>query len=375
MKFNEVRKNPELNPKVSVNQQIIDQLKSSSKINDMANLWVHFTSINKLGINTQSPFDTPLAVCAYPAEYVIDLTGLDKPMSELPFAGGRKYAITFSVKTALDIDNMSESDLENYIQQLTPIVDKLGISENYLAYIVDQSFKFAIHRKLPGGRFWYILYSISELTKNPKVQWNKIFQKLNIPAVYSKIGILHSNEPQQIMVFDPQVITNVTTVLNRYSPKKLDQSKKIYSEIQRIRELSHTMDPEDFYIYFANRQALKFINDPTIIDKFTLATNPQVFPVETWLMQTSFKYWTKENFHTLIKHDPTTWLNIPKNYQNLNTFLLALKYGNADQRSELILGYQQQKNNPEINDFVNGIIQNYKKFIQLKTIDDPSKLL
>ena len=39
------------------------------------NLFVSFTTVDKLGINPQSHYDTPLGIYSYPAEFIVDNIG------------------------------------------------------------------------------------------------------------------------------------------------------------------------------------------------------------------------------------------------------------------------------------------------------------
>ena len=57
--------------------------------------FLHFSDINKLGINPQSHYNTPLGIYAYPnTAYIRNLFRRGK----LPFAQNRKYIVTFKVK-------------------------------------------------------------------------------------------------------------------------------------------------------------------------------------------------------------------------------------------------------------------------------------
>lgn len=56
------------------------------------NAFVSFTSINKLGINPQSKYDTPIAVYSYPLDYVVQ-----QKIDFLPFAKTAPYINVFNV--------------------------------------------------------------------------------------------------------------------------------------------------------------------------------------------------------------------------------------------------------------------------------------
>jgi len=70
------------------------------------NLYLSFTSIEKLGINPMSTYNTPIGIYAYPASYVLSMTrggGRDddtlwSPDQDLPFAGEKPYIQVFTAR-------------------------------------------------------------------------------------------------------------------------------------------------------------------------------------------------------------------------------------------------------------------------------------
>lgn len=117
----EARRNPEQNPKVSINNVIYDAVKAANG-NDIAgtsNIFVSFTTVDKLGINPKSEYNTPLGIYAYPGEYVYKEIGLNKPTYDLPFAGDNKYVNLFSAAgNIINIATISEKRLRNIIKRL-----------------------------------------------------------------------------------------------------------------------------------------------------------------------------------------------------------------------------------------------------------------
>jgi hypothetical protein len=88
--LDEARKNPEMNPKVSAYEALLPY-------KDDDNAFIHFTNLNKLGINPLSGFETPVGVYAYPLKQVWDLYKVDKAksLSVLPFGSDRAYIQLF----------------------------------------------------------------------------------------------------------------------------------------------------------------------------------------------------------------------------------------------------------------------------------------
>src|SRR3982750_3207542 len=57
-------------------------------------LFVQYSSVNKLGINPKSPYDSPLGIYSYP----LMTMGIDKfAKGQVPFATEREYIIVFTV--------------------------------------------------------------------------------------------------------------------------------------------------------------------------------------------------------------------------------------------------------------------------------------
>ena len=111
--ISEVRKNPKLNPKVSINQAVIDRMNAtSSTVAGTLNAFVSFTQLEKLGINPQSTYDTPIGIYAYPIKYVYEQIEHHKSADELPFAGGARFANLFSVRgNIINIGALNEAEL------------------------------------------------------------------------------------------------------------------------------------------------------------------------------------------------------------------------------------------------------------------------
>lgn len=119
-----------------------DRHKLLLKYSGDPSIFVHFTDINKLGINPLSTFNTPIGIYAYSVDYVLNpstVYGSETEPFQVPFAGNRKYAQVFRVKDlskcwiiakdgSTDISIQCERsirDVERYVRELilTPIAD------------------------------------------------------------------------------------------------------------------------------------------------------------------------------------------------------------------------------------------------------------
>ena len=241
----EARKNPELNPKVSINQYIRRAYDAASQLpnTNLKNLFVSFVAVPKLGINPRSKFNTPLGIYAYPAVYVIIRADDDKEMRHsLPYAGDQPYAAVFSAGgNIIDIRRMSASDEELYYDKLREFAKRLpkinsdiyipnGIAKDWLS-ILELCIKLAPDRakfkNLPGGRLWYVTYRFSnyygpQYGQNPIVTWNKLFRAIGIDGVVDEgAGIIHEAEPTQAVFFSLAPLRVLGIVDNKYSPETI----------------------------------------------------------------------------------------------------------------------------------------------------------
>lgn len=253
----EARKNAELNPKVSVNQQIFNamaQYKETFKANnlDIPNVFVSFTELPKLGINPLSKYKTPIGIYAYPASYIISELGntLD-PRHSLPFAGERRYANIFSLKSGskvLVISNDENAQYMPYYEKLSAMFSKDDVDQLRL---LGENGEPAYRAKIPnhmGGVFWFVTMKLANRLMRQRgmesmsVAWNYLFRKIGIQAVIDYgDGIIHENEPTQIVVFDTSAITNVKLVDNKYSKIKIERSVALGKE-----KIEQRKDANDF---------------------------------------------------------------------------------------------------------------------------------
>ena len=92
--------------------------------------FLHFSDINKLGINPQSHYNTPLGIYAYPnTAYIRNLFRRGK----LPFAQNRKYIVTFKVKPDQNIiynDGKEGIPNEQYYNYLDEMVTDEFLKKN-----------------------------------------------------------------------------------------------------------------------------------------------------------------------------------------------------------------------------------------------------
>jgi hypothetical protein len=266
----EVRKNPELNPKVSVNQYIDQAMTTAGKLpgSDITNLFISFTQLPKLGINPRSHYNTPLGIYAYPADYVVASTHGRYSMATLPFAGKQPYANIFQGRgNIVHLNTMSIQDESLYNNKLWAYANRLPKTDFTKHYappgkdwpdIVDNTINaaddYARESRSPGGRLWYTTWKLSGyietyLKKPASLAWNELFrQVLGIDGcVDTGKGIIHPSEPTQAVFFSLGATKLITTVQNKYSPEQMSAGEERgYKMKEQLEILRDALEEKDY---------------------------------------------------------------------------------------------------------------------------------
>lgn len=229
----EARKNPEINVKNSINDEIIRRLEQTTEtIANVPNFFVSFTKKDKLGINPTSEYSTPIGIFSYPGDYVSNKIGKSQNAKVLPFAGESEFANLFSVKgNILNLKDITDDELSKYIEKLKKVLnsqDKLRISSQTIDDIVTRAPKEA-RIKTPGGKFWFITWQIANSLSNGSapIIWNKLFRLIGIDGLVDHgDGIIHSNEPTQAVFFSINSLTNNKRIYNKYSTDDILSGKE-----------------------------------------------------------------------------------------------------------------------------------------------------
>ena len=246
----ELRKNPDQNPKVTVNTELATALDQISEYGDPTDLFISFTAVDKLGINPQSKYLTPIGIYAYPAQYVADWVGSERPMTDLPFAGDSPYATIFkSQGNIIQLDKMDNDQVSDYYRKIAKYWSQVSgrdwkTSVDEVEDIINRAGDKATFGDRPGGRFWYVTMQVAKMLanvnkppQNPaasiayphRVSWNTLFRAIGIAGcVDSGVGIIHTAEPHQAVFFDIGAVDVIKRVPNRanYAPDAIDKNIK-----------------------------------------------------------------------------------------------------------------------------------------------------
>lgn len=232
----ERRRNPAVNSK-QLPLTVIKQYHSTSDmlIDNIHNLFISLTSVDKLGINPNSMYSTPNGIYCYSADYVTDT--VMHYLDELPFVGDAPYVNIFKVRNPSSIivlNTLTMDDLNTYI-------DKIVAMPEYAKHLNNATGRGA-RVSTPGGIFWFYTMQVAtsfatENKKSTPLVWSTLFRKLGINGcIDTGDGIIHPHEPSQSVFFSLDAIKLLERTLN-YTSKSDPVISKILSLRDNKREL------------------------------------------------------------------------------------------------------------------------------------------
>ena len=284
----EARRNPDQNPRISINQAMKYHLgNTSDTVAGVPNLFVSFSDIEKLGVYPRSADKTPIAIYSYPVSHIVDQIGDHyDPAIALPYAGNRKFANMFSMHGNILSLSMSAGIEHQLYQLLHTVLEQTTDPEfkvsNLLDEFIDSSHTDAREPEEPGGRFWYVTYRISKAlaessqsgakwNNRAPVNWTRLFRMLGIDGLIDPgIGIIHSNEPVQAVTFSINAIKSIDRIRNEYSPQKLSDRKS-------IRELNTMSEDEQYELLVRKPSWFNRLKDPSKSLLFRLIDSGRAF--------------------------------------------------------------------------------------------------
>lgn len=226
------------------------------KYKDDPNIFISYRSINKLGINPKSEFNTPNGIYAYPIKEIWDNIENRKSSSSVPYAGENPYIYVFKVKEEYKdrfIDDAYKYNSKNFDDDLK----KLEIYFSDMDKIeLKQKIQYAIERaniQNPFGIMWNITRVLSSQPKTnnwnyPNInRWNYLFRKvLGYVGVADRKGqgIIHPSEPTQAVFFSTEgieeleVVRNVTDKKENYTTIHKSGNKMLIHKIKGDYEYS-----------------------------------------------------------------------------------------------------------------------------------------
>lgn len=284
MRIHEIIQEARRNPEVNKTPLPIEQLKTlhadaAGNISaNVTNLFISMTELDKLGINPNSIYDTPIGIYSYSVDYV--LSKVKNNLTDLPFVGDQPFINVFkaaNAKSVIVLNEMTSSDLDSYIAKINNI-------QEFAKHVPPtETYTSKAPVKSPGGMFWYITLTIAEkLAKISKrktpIVWNTVFRKLGISGcVDTGDSIIHTNEPAQAVFFNTASISVITQINNKQTgnrDKLLTMLNNAYrlGKDKRKPEIEKVMltSPE-----FAFKYAKYIIGDAWPVAEKIIATSPE----------------------------------------------------------------------------------------------------
>lgn len=343
MKFKElfeIRRNPEMNPHVSPFETIV-QYKNNEDV------FATFTDIQKVGINPQSSYNTPIGIYSYPIDYLIaysEKNAKTKGELEAPYRGDASFVTVFEQNGDL-LNTKEYNDLENDREILSEwLIDKMKKKSEVLKSVSLKSFAsvedgFSIDElveryftmlenraniKSPAGRLWAILYFMSDdiardFGTKPPILWSKLLLNvLGYDGVYDPgLSIIHPNEPYQAVHFNRGTLDILKMMENKVKVKREPDG----SEPDELMYESETM----YVLYDSEINSHKFYNvyNDKILFQFMNSTEEVV--VYDYLMGNSMTYDKGEALERILRYDSDHYLSndlqiIMTIFGNYNTY-------------------------------------------------------
>jgi len=166
---------------------------------DKPNMYLHFTNVYKLGINPQKSHADPHAIYFYPANWIVNEDNWSM----------FQYAVTMDYYFLTQVDTSNFCHIPSLTTaKISRMMEKAGLYDMWRKYGPDFD-------RNPPRRFWEFLDMLNvEPAKRdderhhriPQVKWNQFWKTTGYDGFSDTQGIVNSDEPNQIAVFNPKTI-------------------------------------------------------------------------------------------------------------------------------------------------------------------------
>lgn len=327
--LNEARRNPNHPAQKKVYGSDVFAKYKGMSAEEIDNLYVSFTSVDKIGINPQSTYNTPIGIYTYPLKYVMDM---NRP-SDVPWAGDSpnmwiirptKPVLRLETYNNLDVDadkiskflSKNLSDQKEVVALVNEAISSVRKSEN-----MDASRMWNLCRMV-GRTFGKLSNTVRKDSKSRELSNDVVYFNYAIRKILGYhvvrddgLGIIHSSEPIQTLFLSKdafEVVEKLRNNVNSYDPKGVHPFKSIKNpqssdDVITVPDTSDTvsyliLDKNDsqFVSYMALKQ---FSSPPKMKDMGYMYTLPDYigdfYGVSTY--DWSKPYNREQNFKTLAK--------------------------------------------------------------------------
>lgn len=223
-----------------------DIIQALEPYRDDPSIFVTFSDIEKVGINPQSPWDTPIGIYAYPLREMWRNILDDK----IPFAGDRKFAhvLRATGPGIVDVDDYTRDDLRRDYPKLVEIYNEIHAQHgwtNQLETDMAQWLRDAEPKRVEAAKLWNVTRHLagtmsmgrtghlkgSGAAKSSTVEWNVILRRLGYRGFTDRegTGLIHRNEPVQAVFLEKGAVQQVATLRNvRRTPHETVEIDNIF---------------------------------------------------------------------------------------------------------------------------------------------------
>lgn len=182
------------------------------KYSNQKNIYVHFTDLNKLGINPQKKHHDPYGIYFYPSNFI---SGEDSSSMQYGYSMKYYYICQINTKNFLKINSVNLNDIEQFFIKtgLSDVFNKINFGDfgksnqrydKKLWDVLDMlNVEPSKRNVLTSGSNTININSYKYL---PHITWNRFFNKLGYDGIVDNKGVVNDNEPQQLIVFNPKSI-------------------------------------------------------------------------------------------------------------------------------------------------------------------------
>jgi hypothetical protein len=176
---------------------------------DKPNMYLHFTNVYKLGINPKKSHADPHAIYFYPVRWILDESNWH----------------TFQYAVTMDYFFLCQVDTKNFLKidsltwpKVEFLMNKAGLYDYWQKFMGDFSQKSA------GRNFWEFLDMMNvapserdneDHRKLPQVTWNAFWKTTGYDGFTDTKGVVNSDEPHQIGVFNRSKIKIIESGPNK----------------------------------------------------------------------------------------------------------------------------------------------------------------
>lgn len=168
------------------------------KYENQKDVYIHYTELNKLGINPQKGHHDPFGIYFYPLKFIFSD---EISIFQYGFSMKYYYICKINTKNFLKINNITFADIERFF--------KLAGLTN-----IFNNINFGDFDKRNDKKLWGVLDMLNVDPKSrksynhlPQIKWNSFFSKIGYDGIIDNRGVINDNEPEQVIVFNQNMIT------------------------------------------------------------------------------------------------------------------------------------------------------------------------